>query len=212
MNVWAWPRTAIVSVTSGIERVAAVVPDAGLNVTIPVFAEFAKLSVPVVVLATPSVGVAVNAAVEPFGIWPAAPAIESAPVPLRLKGEDAETATIPAAAGRLIVNALAAEAGVSVIAPLAPPELAKVRVPSVLPPTPRVGVAVQAGVAPPINWPTAQVTLRPPVIEFSVSGDDALTANVPDAAGRPMVPVPLDGAVIVTAPLPLPPFTIKLLI
>jgi hypothetical protein len=51
------------------------------------------------------------------------------------------SATVPVLAGKVAVKAAVADAGESVIAPLAPPELARVNVPLVEPPTPRVGVA-----------------------------------------------------------------------
>ena len=147
VNVCTWPISATVSVTSSSVSVAAEVPVPALKVTTPL-PEFPRLSVPGVP-PPPSVGVAVNAPVAPFGTWPAAPETEIAPALLSAKGADAETAATPLAAGRVIVKPLVAEAGLSEIVPPAPPVLARVRVPFVLPPTPSVGVGVQAGVAPP---------------------------------------------------------------
>ena len=59
------PDESNVPVTSGIVTVAATVPDAGVKVITPELPLFANASVPVVVLATPNVGVAVNAGDAP---------------------------------------------------------------------------------------------------------------------------------------------------
>jgi hypothetical protein len=88
----------MVPVVSGKVKVAATVPEAGLKVTTPVLPLFANAKVPVAVLATPNVGVAVNAGEAPAKTCPAAPVIEIAPVEAILTGDVPLNPALPTSA------------------------------------------------------------------------------------------------------------------
>lgn len=98
-----------------------------------------KPRVPVVVDATPSTGVGVNAGVDPPRIWPAAPVIAILPVAeLMLSGAEAVTAGVPEPVPAVHVGVPAVACGVIVRAPLAEPS--SITCPSVVFARPRVSV------------------------------------------------------------------------
>ncbi len=90
-----------------------------------------------------------------------------------------------------------------VTVPLVAPERANV--PAVVPATPRVGVAVNAGVAPARTCPAAPAIEIAPVVALMDSGAEAVDTSVPLAFGSVRVGEPAVAcAVIVAVPLVAP--------
>jgi hypothetical protein len=117
-----FPRTVIVPVVAGIVIVDdPSAPVAGERVMLPDVA-LANAMVPTVVPATPSVGVAVNAGVEPARTPPAKPVIEISPlVALIESGEVAVDTRVPLAVGSVSVGVPATACAVIVAVPLVAP-------------------------------------------------------------------------------------------
>lgn len=124
-------------------------------------------------------------------------------VALSTNGLDALTAKVPVALGNVSVGVPAAACAVTKADPDVAP--AKLKAPCKDPATPKVGVAVKAGVAPANTSPAVPGNVKAPVVKSRESGADALTAKVPEVLGNVNVgaPAALCG-VIVAVPLVVP--------
>ena len=106
----------------------------------------------------------------------------------------------PALVGSFIVHDPAASMTDSTTVPLVVPT--KLREPVVELATPSVGVAVKAGPDPARTSPATPVMLIFPVAEVIASGEEAVTAGVPEDVPNVIVGVPAAACgVMVTAPL-----------
>ena len=204
----------------------AVLPSAMVSVE-PVTGAVIDTLLTVVALSTPRLGVVSDGEVastadpEPVTAVIAVPLIlKLLPVPAVSKvllvsvSVVARPTRVSVAAGSVRVPE-AATLGCTTVVPLVEPD--SVRVPSVEPATPRVGVAVKAGPAPASTWPAAPVIeiapapltapgavplmappevvthvahVRLPVAALSASGAEAPTAKVPVVLGSVRVAVP----------------------